>query len=143
MSLQQIIYTSHATRLMRPDELVELLRRSRERNTKRGVSGLLLYADGSFMQTIEGPFDTVHALFAKIEADPRHGGLILICDEPIERRSFAEWSMAFREISARESERIAGFKRLTSADPGSTRDRDLARRLMQGFATTLGIDGAS
>lgn len=129
--LHQIIYTSHSLTPMDSDELVELLEKSRRNNTPLQITGLLLHADGSFMQTIEGERDAVHALLARIQRDPRHGGLIVIADEPIESRSFGEWSMAFREITREEAATIPGFyqKRgdLTPAD------RDLARNLMQTF----------
>jgi hypothetical protein len=54
MSLHQIIYTSHSLVPMTGDELLELLDQSRRDNAAVGITGLLLHADGSFMQTIEG-----------------------------------------------------------------------------------------
>ena len=134
MELHQVIYTSHATELMSSSQLVKLLERARPKNIKLGVTGLLLYGHGSFMQTIEGEFEPVHRLFAEIEADPRHGGVIMICDEPIRQRSFSDWSMAFRDISNAEAEGLAGFRKLVAAAPGTPPERDLARRVMQSFA---------
>ena len=99
MNLHQIIYTSHSLVPMKREDLLDLLERSRRVNAAAGITGLLLHADGSFIQTIEGEFAAVQSLFARIEHDPRHGGMILIADEPIARRSYGDWSMAFREIS--------------------------------------------
>jgi hypothetical protein len=143
MALQQIIYTSHSHGIMTSDALVELLRRSQEKNARHGITGMLLHGGGSFMQTIEGEFEPVHRLFAAIEADARHSGLILLCDEPIERRSFADWSMAFREISAAEAERIPGFRLLAAMKPGDEPDRDLARHLMRSFASSADLGSRS
>jgi Sensors of blue-light using FAD len=137
MELQQIIYTSHSLVPMDKETLVALLDQSRRDNTAAGITGLLLHADGSFVQTIEGEFAAVHALLAKIEHDPRHGGLVLISDEPIERRSFGDWSMAFREISRSDAERLAGFQHLPGANP--EQDRDFARRLMATFGDATGL----
>ena len=117
MDLHQIIYTSHATELMDGPQLVALLERARSNNTKLGVTGLLLYGQGSFMQTIEGDAAVLRRLYATIERDPRHDGVIVICDDPISQRSFADWSMAFREITEADAEGLAGFRKLTAAAP--------------------------
>lgn len=137
MSLHQIIYTSHSLVPMSSGELASLLEQSRNDNAARGITGLLLHADGSFMQTIEGNREAVQALFARIEHDPRHGGLILICDEPVEHRSYGDWSMAFREISREEAAALPGFRK--GRAPISTQDRDVARNLMQTFLNNSGL----
>jgi hypothetical protein len=131
MSLHQIIYTSHAARLMSGEELVRLLEHSRSANAAAGITGLLLHADGSFMQAIEGDPAAVHALFERIKRDPTHGGIILICDEPITQRSYADWSMAFREISPADAARLPGFH--LKRESINKHDRDLARNLMHTF----------
>jgi hypothetical protein len=142
MGLHQIIYTSHSLASLSREALAALLEDSRRRNQLVGISGLLLHADGSFMQTIEGGSEAVQALFAKIKRDPRHSGIIAICDDPIERRSFAEWSMGFREIPGSEAAAIPGFARFaTTRDLQATEnDRDVARQIMQAFAANLGLD---
>jgi Sensors of blue-light using FAD len=134
MALHRIIYTSHSNQIMTPGALVELLRRSREKNTRLGVTGLLLHADGSFMQTIEGEDGTLHGLYAAIAQDPRHSGAIIMCDDPIAQRSFNDWSMAFREITRKEAADIPGFNHLTGATHNSPHERDIARQIMQRFA---------
>jgi len=89
------------------------------------------------MQTIEGAPAAIEALYAKIRRDPRHSGLILICDEPVAQRSYGDWSMAFREIARHEAAQIAGFRR-EQADI-SPADRDLARKLMHTFFHNAGL----
>lgn len=137
MNLHQIIYTSHSLVPMKREDLLDLLERSRRVNAAAGITGLLLHADGSFIQTIEGEFAAVQSLFARIEHDPRHGGMILIADEPIARRSYGDWSMAFREISRDDAARLPGFqqeeRRITAED------RDFARSLMHTFFKTSGL----
>jgi hypothetical protein len=139
MPLHQIIYTSHATVPMSPAELLDLLAEARHYNAAAGITGLLLHADGSFMQTIEGEFAAVQALFARIECDPRHSSVILISDEPIAERSFDDWSMAFREVDAEDIARIPGLERAFMAGAQEP-DRNLARRIMRTFAASSGLD---
>lgn len=67
-----ITYFSTATTPLDADELSELLERTRSRNASVGLTGLLLYADGSFVQTLEGPDAVVEETFARISGDPRH-----------------------------------------------------------------------
>jgi len=139
--LHQIIYASHSLVPMKNPELVALLEKSRRDNAALGVTGLLLHADGNFMQTIEGERDTVHALLDKIKRDPRHTGIFLLCDEPIAQRSYGDWSMAFREISPSDAARLPGFQQRPQGI--TAQDRDVARNLMRSFfeSADLGRSG--
>jgi hypothetical protein len=140
MNLRQIIYTSHSATLSSSDELLALLDQSRRANAAAGVTGLLLHADGSIMQVIEGDAAVIAALFERIKRDPRHSGIILICDEPIARRSYGDWSMAFREISPEEAAHLPGFRQ--KPHDVSARDRDVARNVMQTFLRNAGLGSA-
>jgi hypothetical protein len=93
-----LVYVSAASHLLAPDELSAILRRSRENNTEKGITGMLLYVDGNFMQAIEGDATAVDALFGRVMQDPRHGHVIQLLRRPIAEREFGSWSMAFREI---------------------------------------------
>jgi Sensors of blue-light using FAD len=95
--LQAIVYVSAATHLLAPAEIDHLLRRARERNAEAGVTGLLLYSDGSFMQYIEGPRDELQCIYAIILKDPLHHHIEELLVEPIAAREFADWSMAYRQ----------------------------------------------
>jgi hypothetical protein len=90
-----LVYVSSATRLYSRDELMEILRKGRANNMRAGITGMLLYHDGSFMQAIEGPTAAVEALEARIARDPHHHGMIGICRRPITERAFSDWSMGF------------------------------------------------
>jgi hypothetical protein len=72
------------------------------------VTGILLYAQGSFLQILEGPSAVVDALFARIEGDERHKYVTKIIREPIDKRSFDEWTMGFYRISQKEIAGLSG-----------------------------------
>ena len=57
------VYVSSATRHLSEDENIGILRSAREHNEKSGVTGMLLYRDGNFMQVLEGPAGVVDSLF--------------------------------------------------------------------------------
>jgi Sensors of blue-light using FAD len=97
--LIHLIYASAASRPMGAHELGALLARARSRNAELGLTGMLLYDQGSFFQVLEGPPDVVEALYLKIERDPRHTEITCIIREPIPRRCFGAWSMGFANLS--------------------------------------------
>lgn len=72
-------------------------------NAASGVTGLLLFNGLSFMQTLEGPRETVLHLFERIKRDPRHHTVRLIHCEGADRRAFAGFGMRMHVIEPPES----------------------------------------
>lgn len=108
MSLLHIIYASAATKPMPFEALTALLRDSRDRNTAAGLTGMLLHAEGSFIQVLEGVAPAVDAAFNRIERDPRHDRITRIIREPIAERAFSDWSMGFHELCSDDLAGILG-----------------------------------
>jgi len=100
-----------------PLDLQELLASSRENNASKDITGLLLYKHGNFMQVIEGPREAVSGLFSSIEKDPRHRRVIEVINEEIQHRDFADWSMAFRDLTAQPMPELKGYDRLLEDSP--------------------------
>jgi hypothetical protein len=98
--LQALVYVSTASHHLSEAEISHLLDRARERNAKEQVTGVLLYSHGNFMQYLEGPRAGVARVYEHIVADRLHHGIIELVREPIPTREFADWTMAFRSISA-------------------------------------------
>jgi hypothetical protein len=98
INLKAILYVSASTHMLSPFEIDHLLRRARERNACEQVTGVLLYSDGNFMQYIEGDAPRLAKIYAVIRDDPWHQGMIELLREPIQKREFSEWSMAFRAV---------------------------------------------
>jgi hypothetical protein len=94
--LISMVYVSAATRPLSPTELAEIVDGSRRNNIRDGITGLLLYHDGNFMQALEGPEAEVRALIERIKRDPRHTGMILMVRQYIAERSFPDWAMECR-----------------------------------------------
>jgi hypothetical protein len=95
-----IIYVSAATHPMSQDELAVLLKQARENNARHGITGVLLYHDGNFMQMLQGPADGVRNIYAAIESDPRHHMVIPIISETGLPLEFADWAMACGRLDA-------------------------------------------
>ena len=100
LDLWAIVYVSKAARPIAPDDLVHILEGARRRNVEEGITGVLLYADGYFMQYLEGPKAGLYRVYAVIKTHPLHYGLIDLVREPVHTREFAEWSMACHVVGA-------------------------------------------
>ncbi|MCJ2079648.1 BLUF domain-containing protein, partial [Methylobacterium sp. E-016] len=69
-------------------------------NGRSNVSGALMFNAGAFAQVLEGPRRQVEETFERIQCDDRHGDVTVLQCGPTEKRSFANWSMAFVGQSA-------------------------------------------
>lgn len=107
--LIHIVYVSFAQNNLSEKELKHLLREIRKKNAEQGITGLLLYNDGSFIQVIEGSEEVIHRVFTSISKDNRHTNVVKLLEEPIDHRAFPDWSMGFRQISDKQSSSIPGF----------------------------------
>ena len=104
-----LIYVSSSVREMNAEELLDILKISRENNVAKDVTGLLLYKGGNFMQALEGPDDVVMALYEKIKKDPRHKDVSIISTEQIQKRQFPAWEMAFTNLDNPEIKNEPGY----------------------------------
>jgi hypothetical protein len=110
-----LLYVSSATRLLSEAELIELLQKARTNNARDGITGMLLYRDGNFIQVIEGEESVVLALHEKIVNDPRHTNIITLLKRPLTERMFGDWTMGFRNLNKESEETLPGFSRFLAA----------------------------
>jgi hypothetical protein len=114
-------------------ELEALLSFSRERNTARGLTGMLIYrysADsetGRFIQMLEGDKREVRALYDKIRKDKRHHTILTLDEGEIEARMFSEWAMGFKNVDDALLAGLPGHARLGDAsfDPAAFRNSNV------------------
>ena len=106
-----LVYVSAAVTWFSESELRALLTSARFRNEHAGITGMLLYKDGNFMQALEGPEPAVRGLYKRIESDRRHRGLLVLDCGTQEARQFARWNMAFHDISEGRGEMPSGYSR--------------------------------
>ena len=104
-----IAYCSAAVQLMDSVALVDLLKVARANNARDGITGMLLYRDGSFMQVLEGETTSVQRAYQKILGDLRHRNVIKLAQGEISERSFADWSMGFRDIGSLTGDELDAF----------------------------------
>ncbi|MDE2082991.1 MAG: BLUF domain-containing protein [Burkholderiales bacterium] len=91
--LVRLMYASRALPATDQDALVAILRKSKANNPGLGVTGVLCFSQGIFLQALEGGRAAVNQLYNRIAADPRHTEVTLLAYEEIGERRFAGWSM--------------------------------------------------
>lgn len=142
--MYRLIYVSSATASMNEDELWKLLETSRTNNTKMDITGILLYAEGSIIQMLEGEKEKVEALYSQISEDAKHQGLIKLLAEFTTHRDFPDWSMGFKRISSSQTSEVEGFNRLIERRDLSAHDIQYlsgkVQMLINSFRKSAGID---
>ena len=98
-----LIYVSSSVGLMDSEGLYSLLEQSREKNQALGITGMLLYKEGNFIQLIEGEKAKVIELFNTIKMDDRHKNVIALIERSSKKRIFPDWSMGFYHVEDQES----------------------------------------
>lgn len=131
---------SAATQLLSKQDLMDILKASDDNNKRNGITGILIFKDGDFMQLLEGDRDAVLKTMERIEADSRHSHLIIVYDQPATERLFPNWSMAFRDLSNMAG--VEGYSNIMNPD-GSLMDLvdspDGAMGIVKWFAGKPGI----
>lgn len=93
-TLITLTYLSNSVRPMSRLDLAAIQRTALRRNASQGITGCLLYINGLFVQTIEGPRDNVINLYLKIREDPRHKDVVTVYMVPIQERVYQDaWTM--------------------------------------------------
>ncbi|GAB2519689.1 BLUF domain-containing protein [Spirosoma aerophilum] len=97
-----IAYLSSSTGLLSPNELARILNQSQKNNRALGITGILLYFNGNIIQVLEGEEESVNNLYEVIRQDARHTHVVQLYRKPIARRSFPDWLMGYKALSAIE-----------------------------------------
>jgi hypothetical protein len=112
MTVFQTVYLSEAVNPLDRSRLEALLAQARLKNHRLGLTGLLLYHEGKFMQLLEGDRGVVQQVMASIRQDPRHRRVVSLLEHQTHEREFAEWSMALRTFDDSTAPRPEGLREL-------------------------------
>ena len=112
--LVELLYCSVSTSpVLAKTELFRILESARRRNLEVGITGMLLYYRGEFVQILEGRQKAIENIYLNfIGLDARHTALNKVCQNTILIRSFSEWTMGFvgeHEIQSRMPFTLAGI----------------------------------
>ena len=127
----QIIYSSEASTPMQTDDLEELLGHSRRSNGAKGITGALVYAEGIFMQILEGDRTKLQDLMAKIRKDVRHETVIVLRECEIPSKVFGNWKMAYVGATPQQVAKWAGLSVATGTTESLSEIREEEQRTAQ------------
>ncbi len=96
--LVRLLYASRAVDTS-PAAIESILGQSRLHNPACGITGILCYGSGIFLQAIEGGRSEVNTLYAHIIRDARHRDVELLHYLEIQERRFGGWTMGQANLS--------------------------------------------
>jgi len=134
----------YASRAVNPDSqaIEEILAKSREGNPGSGITGILCYGGGIFLQAIEGGRNAVNELYGHIQRDKRHKDVILLHYEEIEERRFGSWTMGQVNMSKINHSILLKYAERPELDPYAVSGRVSLALLEELMATASIIGGA-
>lgn len=137
-----VLYTSFARDGVTEADIRDVLRVSVKKNAQLGVTGVLVYGDGLFLQVLEGPDSSVRTLLRTIAADPRNHGMRMVIEETITRRHFPEWAMAYGRLDRLPEAERKHCRQLAEAVPDTCMGplRDEFAQLCLAFRSLLAAE---
>lgn len=115
--LVRLVYASRAVASVDQAQLLAIVRQSKANNPAHGITGVLCFSEGIFLQVLEGGRSAVNQLYNRIAADPRHTQVELMVYEEIGERRFAGWSMGQVNLSRLNPALLLKYSALPTLDP--------------------------
>jgi hypothetical protein len=134
MELKSLTYTSWARPSISDADIEAILRSARTNNALDGISGVLIFNGGAFMQILEGSEQAVNEMVGRLCVDNRHSNFFIRDERLIEERSFPDWSMAYLRLKDDEfigEDRVQ--RALTRSMPEATRN------IIKGLAQSIPV----
>lgn len=94
----RIVYVSTLQPAITDEEIEAMVEKAAAFNKSQDITGILAFEGRRVCQILEGPAESVEALFASITRDPRHEGVVEIVRAPIGEVSFDGWGMVRRPM---------------------------------------------
>jgi blue light- and temperature-responsive anti-repressor len=99
-----LTYKSVATSSPSEADLHGLVGRARARNRSLSVTGMLLYEDGCFLQTLEGTPNELDVVWSSIKRDTRHAHIEVLSEHIAPARLFSDWDLLLCSRLAQSAE---------------------------------------
>ena len=109
-ALSSLVYQSRATTPLSEADLQRLIASAQIRNSKEGVTGLLVYDEGRFLQWLEGPAESLDRVWKSIYQDSRHTEITLLGASTTPVRFFGSSPMV---LGKRRDDGVGGAERIS------------------------------
>ena len=137
--LVRLLYCSRAVDTG-AEAIESILAQSRQHNPVSGITGILCYGGGIFLQAIEGGRMAVSELFGHIQQDARHKDVILLHFEEISERRFGGWTMGQVNLSKLNHSILLKYSEKAELDPYSVSGK-VSFALLEDLMATASICG--
>jgi hypothetical protein len=137
--LVRLLYASRAIDTS-PDAIEMILAQSRQHNPECGITGILCYGGGIFLQAIEGGRMPVSELYGHIQKDVRHKDVVLLHYEEISERRFGGWTMGQVNMSRINASILLKYAEKPELDPYSVSGK-VSLALLEELMATASIIG--
>ncbi|AKP50841.1 BLUF domain-containing protein [Cyclobacterium amurskyense] len=95
--MYQLNYHSISKPGLNFEELDNILKKANAVNSEKNITGCLIYHNNRFVQILEGEKEDVLNVYNKIKSDKRHNTVTLLWENPVDKRYFPEWNMAYHQ----------------------------------------------
>jgi hypothetical protein len=137
--LVRLLYASRAID-PRPEAIDAILTQSRNYNPTCGITGILCYGGGIFLQAIEGGRMPVSELYGHIQKDVRHKDVVLLHYEEISERRFGGWTMGQVNMSKINTNILLKYAEKPELDPYAVSGK-VSLALLEELMATASIIG--
>ena len=138
--LVRLLYVSRAVSPDSPETIESILSDSRAHNLGQGITGILCYGGGIFLQAIEGGRMQVNGLYSHIVGDKRHKDVVLLHYEEISERHFGGWTMGQVNLSKINTSILLKYSEKPELDPYAVSGK-VSMALLEELMATASIIG--
>jgi hypothetical protein len=139
--LVRLLYVSRAVDTS-PEAIDNIVAQSRQSNPTCGITGILCYGGGIFLQAIEGGRNAVSELYGHIQRDTRHKDVVLLHFEEISERRFGGWTMGQVNLARINTSIVLKYSERPELDPYAVSGR-VSLALLEELMATASIIGRS
>lgn len=134
----------YASRVVEPASSAteSILAQSRTHNPASGITGILCYGGGIFLQALEGGRMQVSELYGHIQKDSRHKDVVLLSYEEISERRFGGWTMGQVNVAKLNNSILLKYSEKPELDPYSVSGK-MSLALLEELMATASIIGRS
>jgi hypothetical protein len=133
-ALWSTTWVASTTHVLAPGQVVDLMMTISVEAVALGITGLLVYHDGTLIHSVEGTADAVDAMGRRDRA--RFRNLVVMRRAELRDREFATWAMSFRPPVSAISE-VACYSPYIYGGPVSGAGGSGAARLLETFRRNL------
>lgn len=139
--LVRLLYASRAVDSS-AQAIDDILTQSRQYNPASGITGILCYGGGIFLQAIEGGRTAISELYGHIQRDARHKDVVLLDYEEINERRYGGWTMGHVDLARINTSILLKYSERPELDPYTVSGR-VSLALLDELMATAAIIGRS